>query len=550
MTERIDGAAFQSMILCAAAALESNRQLLNELNVFPVPDGDTGTNMSLTMSSAVTELQKKSPKPVGTAAETAASALLRGARGNSGVILSLLFRGISKNLKGKSTADALELAEAMSEGVDAAYKAVMKPAEGTILTVSRVATKAALEFAEAGSDVELMLLCAIEAAKIALDETIEQNPVLKRAGIIDAGGKGYVLILEAMLASIRGEVVVSYEIPAAVRDKADFSSFDTGDITFGYCTEFIVSRDNKKSTDLLRVFLETMGDSVVVVDDEEIIKTHVHTNEPGRVLTEALTYGALLTVKVENMREQHTELGNRQADAESAANIAGDAAEPAAPEKKYGAVAVCAGEGMAALFRELGADGIVTGGQTMNPSTEDILTEVNKTRAEIVYILPNNKNIIMAAEQCAPLTDKKIVVIPTTSVPQGVAAMLSLDIGTEEPECTKALNEAVGRVHTALVTYASRDSDFDGHDIKEGEYLTLMDGRLVGSGDAMEPLIDNLCASFRELSPEFISVYYGEDVTEDQARKTLEKLETHFPDAELSLISGGQPIYYYMISAE
>jgi DAK2 domain fusion protein YloV len=498
------------------------------------------------MSAAVTELNKKQPSSVDSVAEVTASALLRGARGNSGVILSLLFRGMAKSLKGKTNADALDLAQAMTEGVDVAYKAVMKPTEGTILTVSRMAASSAMEFAQAGSDVELMLVCALESAKDALAETINQNPVLKRAGVIDAGGQGYVVILDAMLASLQGRAIAAAKpVEKPIKESADFSSFKTEDITFAYCTEFIISRSNEKSPDLLRAFLETLGDSVVVVDDDEIIKTHIHTNQPGQVITEALTYGPLLTVKIENMREQHTNLGGESDGAGSPGE-----AEIAPPEKKYGSVAVCAGEGMEKLFRELGVDRIVTGGQTMNPSTEDILREINQTPAEIVFVFPNNKNIIMAAEQCIPLSEKKIIVIPTKTVPQGVSAMLNMDTYAEEDELVASLNDSVSNVRTALVTYAARDSEFDGHSISAGEYLAMLDGSLIGSFNDFSRLLDKLIETFKEYDPEFISIYFGEEVDEDSAEDVCSTIASHFPDAEVNLINGGQPVYYYMISLE
>lgn len=548
MREFIDAAVFKDIILCASAALEQNRQLINELNVFPVPDGDTGTNMSLTMGAAAAELSKKSFPTLSAAADCAASAMLRGARGNSGVILSLLFRGLAKRLKGAEKADAKLYAAAMSDGVDAAYKAVMKPAEGTILTVSRVATSAAVEFAEHGSDLELMLSCAVESAIEALADTINLNPVLARAGVVDAGGKGYVFILEATLSVLRGESFVPVEHVADAaeepKERADFSDFSTGEIAFAYCTEFICGRENPKEPALLRTFLEGLGDCVVVVDDDEIIKVHVHTNVPGTVLTEALTYGPLLKVKIENMREQHSEMAGGEAAAVNA--------EPkiAEPEKPFGAVAVCAGAGMAGLFRELGADRIVTGGQTMNPSTEDILNEINRTPAETVFVLPNNKNIIMAAEQCIPLTEKNVVVIPTKTVPQGITALLSLDETATEEEITEGMAEAIASVHTALVTYAARDSDFDGHQIHAGEYLALLDGSLVGSYTNIDTLLDELSWSVDELAPAVISVYYGEDVHQEDADRAAAKLGACFPDAEISVVNGGQPVYYYMISIE
>lgn len=546
MTDYIDGAQLRDMVLCAADALENNKKLINDLNVFPVPDGDTGTNMSLTIANACTELRKKNPETVEAVADVVAAAMLRGARGNSGVILSLLFRGMSKYMKGKKTADADDLARAMAEGVDAAYKAVMKPAEGTILTVSRVATKSAVEFAEAGSDLELMLVCALESAKAALKETVNQNPVLKRAGVIDAGGQGYVIILDAMLASLQGRAAAVFEaLEEGHVIGADFSEFDTGEITFCYCTEFIVGRENEKSPELLLAYLQGIGDSVVVVDDDELIKTHVHTNDPGKVISEALTYGQLISVKIDNMRQQHTELGNAPESGNRSVNSGADQ-----QEKRFGTVVVCAGKGMEKLFRELGADGIVTGGQTMNPSTEDILREIEATNAETVFVFPNNKNITMAAQQCAALSEKQVVIIPTESVPQGVSAMLAMDIYAKEEELTGALTEAVSYVHTALVTYASRDSEFDGHSIKAGEYLALLDGKLVGSFTDTEPLWSELNTRFEELEPEFVSVYYGEDVDESQAQEAVNLISAGFPYAEVSLINGGQPVYYYMIACE
>ena len=557
MREFIDAALFGEIIQCANAALVQNKQLINELNVFPVPDGDTGTNMSLTMGAAAAELGKKSFPTLGEAASCAANAMLRGARGNSGVILSLLFRGLAKKLKGCERAEAKLFAEAMSAGVDAAYKAVMKPAEGTILTVSRVSTSAALEFAEHGSDLELLMSCACEYAAEALADTINLNPVLRRAGVVDAGGKGYLFILEATLAVLRGEGYTIDEAGdegpgqgAEARERADFSDFSTGEIAFAYCTEFIVGRENSKDPAQLRGYLESLGDCVVVVDDDEIIKVHVHTNVPGNVLTEALTYGPLLKVKIENMREQHSEMAGGGAAKAAPAPEKEPEIEFAEPEKPFGAVAVCAGAGMAELFRELGADNIVTGGQTMNPSTEDILRAVDRTPAETVFVLPNNKNIIMAAEQCAPMTKKNVVVVPTKTVPQGITALLSLDEGSTAEHIAADMKEAIGGVHTALVTYAARDSEFDGHQIHAGEYLALLDGALIGSYTGLDELVDELATAADALDPAVISVYYGEDVSGEEAEATAGALGGRFPDAELTVVNGGQPVYYYMISIE
>ena len=543
------------MLLCANAALEENKQKINELNVFPVPDGDTGTNMSLTMNSAAIELGRKQTDTVGAVADCAASALLRGARGNSGVILSLLFRGVAKSLKGRETASAAEFAAAVSAGVDAAYKAVMKPAEGTILTVSRLGAQAAVDFAKDSTDFEGMLDALLAAAREALADTQNINPVLRRAGVVDAGGEGFVLVMDAMLGYLQGRTAapVTSAAPAAAqapKEGADFSEFDTGEITFGYCTEFIVARENSKSPELLRSFLKNLGDCVVVVDDDEIIKVHVHTNVPGEVLTEALTYGPLQTVKIENMRNQHTALSGKETEAEAAAKAEAEP-EVAKPEKQFGVVAVSAGEGMANLFRELGVDRVVTGGQTMNPSTEDILTEVNKTPAEVVFVLPNNKNIIMAAQQCIGLTEKTVVVIPTASIPQGVSAMMAVDPDMSDADAiAKAMTDAAQCVSTAQITYAARNSDFDGFDIHEGDYLALLDGKLLGTDRDVSALLDGLSDEAASREAEFITVFYGEDVNEEDAHKACDAFTRKCPDAEVNLICGGQPVYYYIISIE
>lgn len=548
MRETIDGVIFTEMLLCASAALQQNMQQINDLNVFPVPDGDTGTNMSMTMAAGATELRRKAPNSVDEVAKIAANAFLRGARGNSGVILSLLFRGMSKALKGKDTASAYDFAQAMTEGVEAAYKAVMKPAEGTILTVSRMAAASAADFAETGTDIELMLSCALESAKDALANTVNQNPVLKKAGVIDAGGKGYTAILEAMLLSLRGEVTPdSYDTGdtggAEVSDQADFGDFDTGEITFAYDTVYIVRwTDGVKNLDPLREYLCSIGDCLVIGESDEEFKVHVHTNIPGEALTESQKYGTLEVAKIENMRTQHDEL--------VAANAAAQA-KAAEPERDFGTVVVCAGKGIEALFTELGADGIVTGGQTMNPSTQDILKAVEAAPARTVFVFPNNKNIIMAAEQCAPLTEKKVVVIPTKTVAQGISALLSLDTYTQtEKEIFDTATAAIDNVHTALITYAARDSDFDGYEIKAGEYLGLLDGALLGSNSDINALIERLADMLEQFEPEFITVYYGADVDFDDAEAVGAILTEKYPDSETSVIDGGQPVYYYMISAE
>ena len=550
------------MMLCADAALSDNIQIINDLNVFPVPDGDTGTNMSLTMNSAAAELRKKSFDAIDAAASCVASALLRGARGNSGVILSLLFRGISRRLKGIETAGVAEFAGALSDGVDAAYKAVMKPAEGTILTVSRLSAAAAVEAASAGASLESALECAIRAGEEALEDTVNLNPVLKKAGVVDAGGMGFMTILKAMLASLRGEVTapVSAAKPKTpVEEKTAFEVFDTEDITFAFDTVYIV-RKNDPDVDLdpLRAYLNSIGDSLVIGEDDESFKVHVHTNIPGDALNESQKYGTLELAKIENMRTQHDDIlaGKKAQTTDDLEQIEAEleAAENedkiAAPEKEYGVVAVCAGAGMEALFQELGADAIVTGGQTMNPSTNDILKEINRTPASTVFVFPNNKNIIMAAEQCVPLTEKKVVVMPTKTVPQGISALLNFNPENSEEQLEADMKEAISHVHTAMVTYAARDSDFDGHIIHAGEYLALMDGALLGSYTNIKTLFKELSWAFDEIAPEFITVYYGKDVQEDDAQEAAKTIIDCFPDAEVSVVSGGQPVYYYMISVE
>ena len=559
MREFIDAAAFKDMILCAEAALHANIQLVNELNVFPVPDGDTGTNMGLTMNNAGTELRKKSFTSIDKAADCVASALLRGARGNSGVILSLLFRGIAKRLKGLETADVSQFAAAMADGVDAAYKAVMKPAEGTILTVSRLAAASAVEAAAAGASMESMFHCAIAAGNEALEDTINLNPVLKKAGVVDAGGKGYMFILEAMLASLRGEAVAPTEdLKIDESAEADFAAFSEDEITYAFDTVYII-RKNDPNVDLTayREYLNSIGDSLVIGEDDESFKVHVHTNIPGDALTEGQKYGTLELAKIENMRTQYEDLmaGRKPQSGDDLEKIEEELEKQAEdyvaePEKEFGVVTVCAGDGMTELFRELGADGIVTGGQTMNPSTDDLLREINHTPASTVFVFPNNKNIIMAAEQCIPLTEKKVIVMPTKTVPQGVTALLNFNPADSEAQIVEDMKAAMSNVHTAMVTYAARDSDFDGHAIHSGEYLALLDGALIGSYTDINTLFKELSRAFEEFSPEYITVYYGEEVNEDDAAAAAETIEGCFTDAEVSVVNGGQPVYYYMISVE
>ena len=543
MRQTINGAELRRMIISAAASIEIHKQDLNELNVFPVPDGDTGTNMSMTIHSAAVDLRGTEDPALYAASKVAASAMLRGARGNSGVILSLLFRGLSKRLKGNEECDGVLWAQALQAGVDAAYKAVMKPAEGTILTVSRLAAAKALEAAQENNHIEFVQEAAVAEAKIALANTVNQNPVLKKAGVVDAGGKGWLLVLEAMLAALRGEDIVAPEETGdtAPKEQADFSDFKTEDIKFSYCTEFIISRENKRDPEELRAFLNELGDSLVLVDDEEIIKVHVHTNDPGAALHEAVNYGSFVTVKVENMRLQHTEKVMNEKDL---------APKIAEPEKAIGVVSVCAGAGLADVFMNLGVDQIISGGQTMNPSTQDILEAVNKVPAETVFVLPNNKNIIMAAQQVDALTPKNVVVIGSKTVPQGVTAMLNFDPeGTVEAN-TETMTQVLGSVETMQITYAARNSDFDGYDIHEGDYLA-MDGKgLFGTSKDITVLLKGLAEKVRDEGREFVTIYYGADTKEKHAQKAADLFADICTGADVNLISGGQPVYYYMISAE
>ena len=543
MKQIISGADFRRLVINAAANIENQKQHLNELNVFPVPDGDTGTNMSMTINAAAADLRKVEDPSLEKAAKTTASAMLRGARGNSGVILSLLMRGISNALKGKTEADGVLWAEALQSGVDAAYKAVMKPAEGTILTVARLAAAKATEAARENNHIEFVHDAAIAEAKIALAGTTDMNPVLKKAGVVDAGGKGWLLALEAMALALKGEdLAVSAPTSAGeTKEAADFSDFDTDDITFTYCTEFIIQRENDLDVEPFRAFLDSLGDSLVLVDDEEIIKVHVHTNDPGKALHEAIDYGSFVTVKIENMRLQHTE--KVMTENEKAPKIA-------APEKPLGVVSVCAGDGLADVFVNLGVDGIISGGQTMNPSTQDILTAVNAVPAETVFVLPNNKNIIMAAQQVDALTEKNVIVIPSKTVPQGITAMLSFNPEGAIQENEEALTEALGTVDTMQITYAARNSDFDGFDIHEGDYMALYGSQLFSTSKDIKLLLKALAQKVHDDGKEYITIYYGADVKEKHAQKAADIFADICPDADVNLIRGGQPVYYYMISAE
>ena len=563
MRQTIDAAAFQQMVIHAAAAIPAEKQRINDLNVFPVPDGDTGTNMSLSIGAAATEMKKQSFDTVGKAAQATASALLRGARGNSGVILSLLFRGFAKAIKERETMDGRDLAIALDFGVAAAYKAVMKPAEGTVLTVSRLAAKQAVDTAAAGeTDLERVLEDAIRVGYAALAQTTEMNPVLKKAGVVDAGGKGFLVILQGMLDSLRGVPMPEGdgEGEAKVESKTDYAAIAAEEITFTFDTVFIVRKTSPhKGLEAFEAYLNSIGDSLVIGEDDDCFKVHVHTDIPGAALTEAQKYGTLELAKIENMRTQAEDLAAGRhiqstddldaVEAELEGNHG--ARKIAPPEKKYGVVAVAAGDGLAAVFRDLGADGVISGGQTMNPSTESILEGVNKIPAETVFVLPNNGNIIMAAQQCAALTEKQVVVIPTKTVPQGITAMMNVDFDAPDAQTiTDAMTGSLSSVTTAQITYAARDSDFDGFAIKEGDYLALEEGKLFDTDGSLDTLLHKLAEDAAGREASFISLYFGEDVQEADAQKAGALFEEVCPGAEVAVLSGGQPVYYYIISME
>ncbi len=535
----IDGNDYKNLIINAAKCLEDNKEEINELNVFPVPDGDTGSNMSMTVANAAKELLNTENMPLDKTAEATAKAMLHGARGNSGVIVSLLFRGIAKGLKSSFECDGEVWAQALEQGVEAAYNAVDNPAEGTILTVARKSAESAKRAARENNNFEYVLGEAIEAAEKALEETVNQNPVLSKAGVVDAGGMGWLLVIKAMYQALTDERRIKYE-PKATDNKpsSPFDAFETEDITFAFCTEFIITKkDPDKDTSKLKRFLSNMGDSLVMIDDGEIVKAHVHTNDPHRVLGEAQKYGVYETVKVENMRTQHT---NKLVDV------------PSEKQKDYSFISVCSGDGFVEIFKELGVDEIVSGGQTMNPATEDLCDAVSKINAKTIYILPNNKNIIMTASQVEDITGKNVVVIPTKTVPQGISAMLGFDPEADEKANTQAMYECIENVLTMQITYAARNSSYDGMEIKEGDYLALSNDKLLFSTQNMDEIFSAFADKITEEDKSFVSVYYGENLTEAEATKQIsplkEKLEKN--GIEVNLYEGKQPVYYYVISAE
>ena len=560
----ITGKTLRDSIISGANLLISKKGSVDELNVFPVPDGDTGTNMSMTIGAAKRDLANLPDDcTVEKVASQAASSMLRGARGNSGVISSLLFRGFAKALSGKTEATAQDLVAALRSGVDAAYKAVMKPTEGTMLTVARVACEKAETLTEE-NDEAVLWAAVVDAAQAALDYTPEQLPVLKKAGVVDAGGQGVVYIFRGMLSVLKDGVMVEGEAvtektsgqtyaPKGIYSK-DLSEND-GEDEHGYCTEFIVYKGKNASAERLRAYLEAIGNSVVVVEDDEIIKCHVHTEDPGRALSEAVRHGAMTNLKIENMdmqveaiEEKGKGLEKEQADAESDSKFKYAAVDADNP---FGFVAVAAGEGLESIFTDLGVNAVVTGGQTMNPSTDDILQAVQSVPAKTVFVLPNNKNIIMAAEQAASLADREVVVLPTRTIPQGITAMLNFDPDSDAKQNTINMNIASQAVQTGSVTFAARDSDFDGHKIKEGEILALENGKLSFTSNSIEKAAVKLARNMVKKDSNFITVIYGEGVSEDEAEAVCEGIRAKVNKGiEVSALKGDQPVYYYFISVE
>ena len=548
----INGNTLRDAYLSGANNITNQKQRIDELNVFPVPDGDTGTNMSMTIGNAVKELSRLNDATVAVVSETAASAFLRGARGNSGVILSLLFRGFSKGLKGKTEMTAADFVTSLGLGVEAAYKAVMKPTEGTILTVARVAHEKAA--ACQSDDFMTVFDTTLEAAKEALASTPELLPVLKKAGVVDAGGQGFVVVLEGMRTVFAGEGMILPEGKAAPAPKAEpvnAAAEADADITFTYCTEFIVNKNEGADAKLLRAYLETIGDSAVVVDDDQIIKVHVHTDHPGKAIEKGLTFGFLTNMKIENMREQHAKAKHENNVRKEVNTDAAGSYSPAKKEKPFGFVSVCVGEGIEQLFCDLGADKLVSGGQTMNPSTDDILRAVELTPAETVFVLPNNKNIIMAAEMAVPLSTRNVIVLPTKSVPMGIAAMLAFDDEVSADENTIAMKNAAEKVSTGQITFAARNSDFGGFKIKEGDILAMENGKLVFTDTDFMRAAVKLTRAMCKKDASLVTLFYGDAVSDEQAESVREALETKLgSDVEVTAIRGGQPVYYFIISVE
>lgn len=542
----ISGKLFRDAIINGSISLDKKRKQVDELNVYPVPDGDTGTNMSMTISAARKEVELLSDDAdISEVADTAAAAMLRGARGNSGVILSILFRGFSRGMKGLKVADCGHIANSLELGVDAAYKAVMKPTEGTILTVAKMAAQAAGNVAGSTNEISIVWEAVCNEASRTLEKTPELLPVLKKSGVVDAGGKGLVIIFKAMLEIFKGGSIQSGENVEKNNIKISVEDGTDEEIKFTYCTECIITKSSdSRDPASLRAYLETIGDCVLVVDDEEIIKVHVHTNNPGKVIEKALEYGYINLPKIENMKLQHD--GRKKEQKKTARKVL-----KTKPEKKYGFVAVAAGHGVEAMFKDLGADNVVTGGQTMNPSTEDILDAIYATPAETVFVLPNNKNIIMAAEQAVRFADRGVCVLQTRSIPQGISAMLAFDDSADISENKINMTKAFEHVSTGLITFAARDTDFDGHSIKKGEIIALENGHLSFTEKDLSRSVLKLVKKMVKSDSSYVTLIYGADVTDSSAEKTQKLISQKLNDRiEVMSINGGQPVYYYIISVE
>lgn len=544
----INGKQLRDAFISGSNNLCNKKSEVDALNVFPVPDGDTGTNMSMTIGNGAKALAElPDDVTVGEVSKVAAGAFLRGARGNSGVILSLLFRGFSKGLKGKETATGTDIAEAITIGVEAAYKAVMKPTEGTILTVSRCAAEKAREIAKYDDSVTAVFYGMYIQGKKTLEQTPEMLPILKKSGVVDAGGQGLVYIMEGMWNLIAEGTIIPLNTTA---DAASAEESAEQTLKYAYCIEAVLDRKNAKEAESFFRWLGSIGEVILFNATGENIKLHVHTNEPGKVITEALTFGPLTTVKVENINIGHTVILGEEPKEKEAPASSFPYAE-VNPDIEYGFVSVCAGKGLTDVFADLGCDNIVSGGQTMNPSTEDILAAVQATPAKNVFVLPNNKNIVMAAQQAAEIADRNVIVIPSRTVPQGISAMLAYDPDADVSANTEAMNEALSSVSTGQVTFAARDSDFDGHKIKEGELLAMKEGKMIYTGKDMDVICGRLAKELVNRDTSMVTVYYGEDISAEQAEEIRKVIEGKLPSSiEVAAVYGGQPVYYFIISAE
>lgn len=536
--QTVDGKVFKNMMAAARKVLLDQQELINELNVFPVPDGDTGTNMSLTMESALKEMKKEESEDIFDLAEAVANGSLMGARGNSGVILSQLFRGFAKSLKNKKQITAREIAVAMKNASDTAYKAVMKPTEGTILTVARESADAALLLAETDQDIEKFMKNVLQKAKESLDRTPELLKVLKDAGVVDSGGKGLVAIIEGALLGITGDVdEIKTENTIRYIDDVHYEEVDHGELEFGYCTEFIINAENV-NTDVFRQKISSEGDSMLVVGNEHVVKVHIHTNHPGRVMEAAMELGSLSDIKIDNMRQQHRhKVIESTLDEEQGLN-------------HYGMITVAMGEGLAKIMKDFNVDVIIEGGQTMNPSTEDFLKALDRINAEHIFIMPNNSNIIMAANQARDITDKKVTVIPTKTIPQGIAAVLAFNLLEDAETNTEAMSEAIQNVKTGQVTYAVRDTNFNGINIVKDELIGLSDKEIRSAGKDISRVASELIRQMVSNEDEILTIFYGEEVELEEAEKLQRLLEDAYPDLEVELYEGGQPLYYYIFSLE